>query len=30
MVDMDVVIIPKTRSLDVNPDHPNFAAGIVK
>ena len=30
MEDMDLIVIPKTRSVDVNPAHPNFAAGIVK
>jgi clan AA aspartic protease len=30
MEDMDVVIIPKTRSIDVNPESPNFASAIVK
>jgi hypothetical protein len=28
--DMDLVIIPKTRTLDVNPDSPNMASSIVK
>jgi len=28
--DMDLVIIPKTRTLDVNPDSPNIASSIVK
>jgi len=30
MEDMDLVIIPKTRTLDVNPDSPNIASSIVK
>jgi clan AA aspartic protease len=30
MEDMDLVIIPRTRTPDVNPLHPNHAAGIVK
>ena len=30
MEDMDLVIIPKTRILDVNPDSPNIASSIVK
>jgi clan AA aspartic protease len=30
MEDMDLVIIPKTRSLDVNPDSPNVATSVVK
>jgi clan AA aspartic protease len=30
MEDMDVVIIPKTRTIDVNPESPDFASGIVK
>ena len=30
MEDMDLVIIPKTQMLDVNPLNPNIAAGIVK
>ena len=30
MEDMDLVIIPKTRTLDINPDSPNFATSIVK
>ncbi len=30
MEDMDLVIIPKTRSLDVNPSSPNVATSIVK
>ncbi len=28
--DMDLVIIPKTRTLDVNPDSPNFASSFAK
>lgn len=30
MEDMDLVIIPKTRTLDVNPSSPNFASSIAK
>lgn len=30
MEDMDLVVIPKTRTLDVNPDNPNIATSIVK
>jgi hypothetical protein len=30
MEDMDLVIIPKTRTVDVNPENPNFATSIVK
>ena len=30
MEDMDLVIIPKTRTLDVNPENPNFGTSIVK
>ena len=30
MEDMDVVVIPKTRTLDVNPNSPNFATSIAK
>jgi len=30
MEDMDLVVIPKTRTLDVNPDSPNVASSIVK
>jgi clan AA aspartic protease len=29
MEDMDLVIIPRTRTLDVNPDSPNMATSIV-
>ena len=28
--DMDLIIIPKTRTLDLNPDSPNIASSIVK
>ena len=28
--DMDLVIIPKTRTLDINPDSPNFASAFAK
>ena len=30
MEDMDLIIIPKTRTLAVNPDNPNIASSIVK
>ncbi len=30
MEDMDLVVLPKTRRLDVNPDSPNMATSIVK
>ena len=30
MEDMDLVIIPRTRTLDVNPNSPNFASSIAK
>ena len=30
MEDMDLVIVPKTRTFDVNPDSPNIASSIVK
>ena len=30
MEDMDLVVIPKTRTLDVNPNSPNFATSIAK
>jgi len=30
MEDMDLVIIPKTRALDVNPSSPNIARSIAK
>lgn len=30
MEDMDLVVIPSSRKLAVNPLNPNFAAGIVK
>lgn len=30
MEDMDLVIIPRTRMLDVNPNSPNFASTIAK
>ncbi len=30
MEDMDLVIIPRTRAVDVNPNSPNFASSIVK
>jgi clan AA aspartic protease len=30
MEDMDLVIIPRTRTLDVNPESPNISTSIVK
>ena len=30
MEDMDLVVIPKTRTIDVNPDSPNIATTIAK
>jgi clan AA aspartic protease len=30
MEDMDLVIIPKTRTIDINPDSPNVATSIAK
>ena len=30
MEDMDLVIIPKTRTIDVNPDTPNLASSRAK
>ena len=30
MEDMDLIVIPKTRTLDVNPDSPNIASSLVK
>ena len=30
MEDMDLVIIPRTRMLDINPDSPNIASTIAK
>jgi clan AA aspartic protease len=30
MEDMDLIVIPNTRTVDVNPAHPNMACGIVK
>ena len=30
MEDMDLILIPKTRTLDVNPSSPNVATSIVK
>jgi hypothetical protein len=30
MEDMDLVVIPKTRTLDVNPKSPNIATTIAK
>jgi hypothetical protein len=30
MEDMDLIIVPKTRTLEINPDSPNIASSIVK
>jgi clan AA aspartic protease len=30
MEDMDLIVIPKTRLLDINPDSPNIARSIAK
>jgi clan AA aspartic protease len=30
MEDMDLIIIPKTRTLDLNPDSPNIGTSVVK
>ena len=30
MEDMDLVVSPKDRKIDVNPESPNIATGIVK
>ena len=30
MEDMDLVVIPRTRTVDVNPDSPNIASSIAK
>ena len=30
MEDMDLVVVPSTRTLDVNPSSPNIATSIVK
>jgi clan AA aspartic protease len=30
MEDMDLVVIPKTRIVDVNPESPNFGTAVVK
>lgn len=30
MEDMDLVIIPKTRTLDINPDSPNIGSSLAK
>jgi clan AA aspartic protease len=30
MEDMDLILIPKTRSLDINPESPNVATSVVK
>lgn len=29
MEDMDLIVIPKTRTVDVDPDSPNIASSIV-
>lgn len=30
MEDMDLVIVPSTRTIDINPNSPNFASSIAK
>lgn len=30
MEDMDLVVVPRTRTIDVNPDSPNVASSIAK
>jgi clan AA aspartic protease len=30
MEDMDLVVAPRTRSVDINPEYPYFAGGIIK
>lgn len=30
MEDMDLIIIPRTRTVDINPSSPNFASSIAK
>ena len=30
MEDMDLIIIPRTRTVDINPNSPNFASSIAK
>ena len=30
MEDMDLVVCPKSRSIDVNPENPNIACSIAK
>jgi len=30
MEDMDLVVIPKTRTIDINPNSPNIATSIAK
>lgn len=30
MEDLDLILVPKTRTLDVDPDSPNVASSIVK
>jgi len=29
MEDMDLIVIPKTRTVDINPDSPNIAGSIA-
>jgi clan AA aspartic protease len=30
MEDMDLIVVPRTRTVDINPLSPNFASGLVK
>lgn len=30
MEDMDLVVVPKTRMVELNPNNPNYAAGLAK
>ena len=30
MEDMDLVVVPRTRTIDVNPNSPNIATSIAK
>jgi len=30
MEDMDLVVVPQTREVKINPENPNFAAGLAK
>lgn len=30
MEDMDLIVVPRTRSLEVNPESPNIGTSIVK